>query len=65
MPGMIVGLNVSGGEAVKSGDVVAILEAMKMQNEIRSPIAAIVAAVPAREGRKVSSGDTLVELRTS
>jgi oxaloacetate decarboxylase alpha subunit len=50
------------GDVVKSGDVVLILEAMKMETEIRASGAGTVAAVLVKEGASVNAGDTLVTL---
>jgi biotin carboxyl carrier protein len=62
MPGKILRVSVSVGTAVKAGDVLLILEAMKMENEISAPSAGTVKEIRAREGDSVNSGDTLVVL---
>lgn len=62
MPGTIVGVNVSNGQSVKRGDVLCILEAMKMENEIVAPVDGTVTAVMVEKGAAVNSGDALVAL---
>ncbi len=62
MPGKILRVSVSVGTAVKAGDVLLILEAMKMENEISAPSAGTVKEIRAREGDSVNSGDALVVL---
>ena len=62
MPGTIVKMNVSAGQAVKSGDVLAVLEAMKMENEIMAPHDATVAQVLVKVGDKVDTGSALIVL---
>ena len=62
MPGNILKVNVSAGQAVKEGDVLVILEAMKMENEIMAPRAGTVAQVPVTKGSTVDTGATLVVL---
>ena len=60
MPGNILAVNVSNGSAVKKGDVLMILEAMKMENEIRTPIDGVVKEVYVNETDKVSVGDKML-----
>ncbi len=60
MPGKVVTLNFSVGSFVKKGDVVLILEAMKMQNEILAPADGQVADIRVQSGQTVRSGDPLV-----
>lgn len=60
MPGTIVRVNVSQGQAVKAGDVLCVLEAMKMENDITAPKAGTVTQVVAAKGSSVSSGDVLI-----
>lgn len=59
MPGTILGVNVAVGQAVKSGDVLMILEAMKMENEIMAPCDGKVISVGAVKGAAVNTGDLL------
>ena len=62
MPGTILKVNVQNGQAVKEGDVLCVLEAMKMENEIMAPRAGTVAQVVATKGSSVDTGATLVVL---
>ena len=62
MPGNILAVNVSNGSAVKKGDVLMILEAMKMENEIVAPQDGTVASVNVNKGDTVNSGDVLVSM---
>ena len=60
MPGTIVKVNVTAGQAVKAGDVLCVLEAMKMENDITAPKAGTVTQVVTSKGASVSTGDPLV-----
>jgi pyruvate carboxylase subunit B len=62
MPGRIAAVKVREGEAVQRGQVLLILEAMKMQNEVPSPRAGRVARICVRPGQVVDAGTVLVEL---
>ena len=62
MPGNIIDVKVSAGQSVNAGDVLVILEAMKMENEILAPRAGKVAAVSAAKGSSVNTGDVLVTI---
>ena len=62
MPGNILKVNVAQGQAVKSGDVLVILEAMKMENEIVAPRDGTVAQVVTSKGAVVDTGAPLVVL---
>ena len=59
MPGTILSANVQNGSAVKKGDVLFILEAMKMENEIMAPCDGTVASVSVTKGAAVESGSLL------
>jgi biotin carboxyl carrier protein len=60
MPGTILKVNVAQGQAVKEGELLVVLEAMKMENEIFAPKAGSVAQVVVSKGSSVSTGDVLV-----
>lgn len=60
MPGKIVKLVASVGQAVNAGDVLLILEAMKMQNEITAPAAGTVKSFAVNAGDSVKPGQTMV-----
>ena len=62
MPGNILKVNVTPGQAVKEGDLLIVLEAMKMENEIFSPKAGTVAQVLVSKGSTVDTGATMVVL---
>ena len=59
MPGNILAVNVAAGEAVKKGQVLMILEAMKMENEIMCPHDGTIASVAVTKGASVESGTVL------
>jgi biotin carboxyl carrier protein len=59
MPGKIVRLLVSRGESVKLGQGLMVIEAMKMQNEVRSPKSGTVERLVVKEGQAVNVGETL------
>ncbi len=59
MPGTILAVNVANGSAVKKGDVLMILEAMKMENEIMAPCDGAVTSVAVTKGASVESGTLL------
>ena len=63
MPGTILSVKVEAGASVKRGDVLLILEAMKMENEIMAHVDGVVAAVHTSPGASVNTGDPLVSLR--
>lgn len=63
MPGTILKVNVTVGQKVAEGDVLAVLEAMKMENEIMSPVSGTVASVNVNQGAAVNSGDVLLSIQ--
>jgi biotin carboxyl carrier protein len=63
MPGTVLDIKVSPGQAVNSGDTLLILEAMKMENEIVAPQAGTVDAVLTSKGAQVNAGDGLISLK--
>lgn len=60
MPGTILSINVSVGQAVKSGDVLMVLEAMKMENDISAPCDGTVKQLLVSKGSTVNTDDVLV-----
>ena len=62
MPGTILDVKVSVGQSVKNGDVLCILEAMKMENEIAAPCDGVVASINVTKGATVNTGDLLLSL---
>ena len=62
MPGVIIEVSVREGQAVKAGEKVAVLEAMKMENEIAAPKDGTVTAVHVDKGASVSEGDPIVTI---
>jgi len=65
MPGLIKDIRVKPGQAVKAGQVLAILEAMKMENEIVAPYQATVTGIAVSTGQTVSAGAPLLSLAKS
>ena len=62
MPGNINAVKFSAGQSVKAGDVIIILEAMKMENEIVAPKAGTLKGVFVTKGATVNTGDALFEI---
>ena len=62
MPGTILKVAVSVGQTVKEGDLLVVLEAMKMENEIYAPCSGVISAIPVSKGSTVDTGATLVVL---
>lgn len=62
MPGTILDIKVKAGDSVKSGQLIAILEAMKMENEIFCPRDGVVAQVVATKGSSVDTGAPIIVL---
>lgn len=60
MPGTILNVKVAAGQTVKAGDLLVILEAMKMENEIFAPKGGTVTQVLVEKGASVNTGDVLV-----
>ena len=63
MPGTILAVNVTAGQSVKKGDVLVVLEAMKMENEIQAARDGVVASVAVTKGATVETGAVLVVLQ--
>lgn len=62
MPGTILAVNVTNGASVKKGDVLMVLEAMKMENEIMAPCDGTVNAVSVTKGATVETGSLLCSI---
>lgn len=62
MPGTILDVKVAVGATVKKGDVLCVLEAMKMENDIPAPCDGKVVAVNTQKGATVNAGDVLISL---
>lgn len=60
MQGTVIRISVNIGDKVEPGDVVAVLEAMKMENDIESTVSGVVRAINVSEGDTVATGDVLV-----
>lgn len=63
MTGSIVEVRCAVGDEVRHGDVLLVIESMKMNNELRSPIDGVIEAVPLEPGQRIKAGDLLVGLR--
>lgn len=62
LPGTIINLLVKEGQAVKEGDILAILEAMKMNNRIVAPVSGTVKSVNTKVGDRVTKNMVMIEL---
>ena len=62
MPGTILDVKVSVGQSVKKGDVICVLEAMKMENDIPAPADGVVASINVQKGASVAANDILASL---
>lgn len=60
LPGSVLSVKVNVGQAVKAGDVVVLVEAMKMENEIPAPCDGVVKQILVNKGTMVATGDTLM-----
>ena len=63
IPGKIVSISVEEGDNVSEGDVVMILEAMKMQNEIQAPLSGTVTAINCKPGDSIEANSPLVVIQ--
>ena len=59
MPGNILKMNVAVGQQVKKGDVICVLEAMKMENEIQAPCDGVVSGLAVTNGATVEAGTAI------
>ena len=62
MPGTILAVKVTAGQSVKKGDVICVLEAMKMENDIPAPCDGVIASINTTKGASVAAGDVLASL---
>lgn len=62
MPGTILNVKVAVGQSVKKGDVICVLEAMKMENDIPAPCDGVIASINAQKGASVAANDVLATL---
>jgi len=62
MPGTVLSIPVKQGDAVKRGQVLLVLEAMKMENEIKSGVDGAVASIAVKVGDSVNTGQLMIEL---
>ena len=60
MPGTVLDIKVNVGDTVANGDVLLILEAMKMENEIMAPAGGKIVSINATKGASVNAGDVLI-----
>jgi biotin carboxyl carrier protein len=65
MPGLMVRVDVEVGDTVRSGQTVAIIEAMKMENDLKADTAAVVSRILVEPGEAVEKGTVLVELEAA
>lgn len=62
LPGIVVGINVNVGDAVKKGQQIAVLEAMKMENALQAPIDGTVQSIDVNVGDSVLEGVTILTI---
>ena len=63
MPGTVIKIVKNAGDEVKAGELVLILEAMKMENEISAPVSGTIASINCTAGGTVNGGDVLFEVK--
>lgn len=63
MPGTVIRIEKKAGDTVKAGDLVLILEAMKMENEILAPVSGTIAVMNCTPGGTVAGGEDLFEIK--
>ena len=64
MPGLVLRVQVTPGQAVAAGTGLVVLEAMKMENELKAPTPAVVKAVRVQPGEAVEKGQVLLEFES-
>ncbi len=65
MTGSVVEVRCVAGESVAAGDVLLVIESMKMNNEVRAPAAGVVESVPLARGNRIRAGDLMVSLQVA
>ena len=63
LPGIVLDIRASSGNSVKKGDVLVVLEAMKMENEVLAPADGVIAQVFVTKGASVATGDALISMQ--
>ncbi len=63
MPGVILDVRVSEGQNVSKNDVILVLEAMKMENEVMAPQDGIIESIAVKKGSNVNAGDIMVTIK--
>ena len=59
MPGSIIDIKVNIGDSVNEGDVLVLLEAMKMENEVTAPVSGVIKSIAIQKGASVNTGDIM------
>ncbi|NLL22114.1 MAG: biotin/lipoyl-binding protein [Firmicutes bacterium] len=59
MPGSIIEIKVNIGDSVNEGDVLVLLEAMKMENEVTAPVSGVIKSIAIQKGASVNTGDIM------
>ena len=62
MPGTILNVKVAAGQSVKKGDVICVLEAMKMENDIPAPCDGVIASINIQKGANVAANDVIATI---
>ena len=62
MPGLVLRIEVKEGDAVKKDQVIAVMEAMKMENEIYAPCDGVISSIAVSQGQQLQSGDLLMTI---
>ncbi|MFT4662960.1 MAG: biotin carboxyl carrier protein, partial [Patiriisocius sp.] len=62
MPGLVLDIKIQAGDEVEAGDVILVLEAMKMENMIKSPGAGKIKTIKIKKGEAVEKGQVLIEV---
>ena len=65
LAGILIEIRVSPGDVIKNGDTVAVIEAMKMQNEIKAPTDGVVTEIHLESGARAEKGDVILDYEVS